>query len=113
MAVGLIAAFFAVMSIACVYVPSFTSSVLKLRSGLTPSLKSNPEDFADLRGSPDSTAAIFGISFWSCLYTSGITFFLASVVFFVCVFPVGANRLSKSPHHSSFCLMSTSLLVGS
>ena len=86
MAVG--AAFMAVVGIACVHVPSFTSSVLKLRSGVTPSLKSDPANFADLRRSPDYTASIFGTCFWGCVYTAGFMFFLASVVFFVCVFSV-------------------------
>ena len=89
MSAGLIAAFLAVMGIACVHIPSFTSSVLKLRSGISPSLKSDdPTLFASLRKAPDYTASIFGTCFWGCLFTAGLIFIVVTSVVFLLLYSV-------------------------
>ena len=59
-AMGLLFAVMATCGIACVYIPSFVSSVIKLRSGYSPSLKGDFVDFLMFRKSPDQTAIIWG-----------------------------------------------------
>jgi hypothetical protein len=71
-----------------VYVPSFVSSVIKLRSGAMPSLKSDLEGFPRFRKCPDTTSVLFGTNLWGCVYTALACFALFAVVTFSCIWSV-------------------------
>ncbi|CAB9513809.1 expressed unknown protein [Seminavis robusta] len=88
LSIGLFGALLGVSAIACVYVPSFVSSVLKLRSGFNPSLKGDYEGFLMFRKSPDATSILFGCNLWGCFYTALIAFAIFGIVAFVTIWPM-------------------------
>jgi len=50
------------------YIPSATSTTLKLRSGEIPTFRN--VDFAHMRAAPDVTTMLTGGLFWGCFYAS-------------------------------------------
>lgn len=86
--IGLIGAMLSAFTIAAVYIPSFVSSVIKLRSGFSPSLKGNSQTFLCYRKSPDSAAILWGSAFWGVLFSAGICFLFFGGIAFVCAYSV-------------------------
>lgn len=83
--VGLVGALWAALSIACTHVPSFVASVIKLRSGYSPSLKGGAA-FLAYRKSPDSAAIMWGAAFWGILFSSAAAFLFFGGLAFICVY---------------------------
>lgn len=82
-AVAVVVATACALYLAITYVPSVTSTILKLRCGVLPSLER--PDFARLRCAPDSVSLLTGSLFWGCLGSSLVTgSFFGAIVFFFC-----------------------------
>ena len=88
-AVGTVIAFITAVSLAVTYIPSVTSTTLKLRSGVIPSL--HDAEFNRYRFAQDTVTIITGSMFWGCFLSSllmggiiGLIVFL--FVWQVCVF---------------------------
>ena len=88
LSIGVFGSFLGVLTIAMVFVPSFVSSVIKLRSGVLPSLRGDRESFLQFRTSPDSTSVLFGSSLWGCFYTSVTCFLIFGLVAFLSIWGV-------------------------
>jgi hypothetical protein len=69
--VGVVAAFFTALNLALTYIPSVTTTILKLRCGALPTLH-NP-DFDMYRIAPETVALLTGSLFWGCLVSSLVT----------------------------------------
>jgi hypothetical protein len=73
--IGCVVAFITAVSLAVTYIPSVTSTTLKLRSGVISTLKDR--DFNRYRFATDQITILTGSMFWGCLFAS---FLVGSVV---------------------------------
>ena len=66
--IGMIVAVLAALRQAVLYLPGVTTTILELRSGAIPSLKSS--NFQKYREAPDTVTMLTGSLFWGCLMSS-------------------------------------------
>ena len=79
-ACGFVVAFLAICLAAFNYIPSFIMNVLKFRYGVIGSL--DDSEFQRYKEGPDHPTLVFGIAFWSQLYTAGLSFVAAGALGF-------------------------------
>jgi len=82
-AVATCIAFITAVSLALTYIPSVTSTTLKLRYGLIPSLQD--KEFNKYRVAADSVTIITGSMFWGCLLASILVGGIIGTIVFVCI----------------------------
>lgn len=83
MSIGTLFAFFAGMALAVVYIPSTTSTILKFRSGVLPSLRD--PDFVKYRATLEDITFLLGTIFWGVFFTAFLSVFLfGGLTFFLC-----------------------------
>ena len=80
--VGSIVAFLTALSLALTYLPSVTSTTLKLRSGVIPTFRS-AENFQQYRFASDQVTILTGSMFWGCLISSVLVGSLIGGIVFV------------------------------
>lgn len=84
--VGTFVAFITALTLAVIYIPSVTSTILKLRCGQIATLRN--KDFNRYRCAPDQVALLSASLFWGALASSvtvgviigGLVFFFVSMV---------------------------------
>lgn len=91
--IGGLIAFFSAIFLATLYIPSVTSTVLRFRSGIIPSLR-DPSFSSKYRDATYFTTYLTGALFWGALvYCAGIAFVIAFVVLALCWFIVVVPQL--------------------
>jgi hypothetical protein len=80
LAVGTIVAAGAIFFASFNYIPSFIINVMKFRYGVIGSL--DDKDFQRYKEGPDHPTLVFGIAFWSQLFTATLSFIVAAAVGF-------------------------------
>eukprot|EP00588_Corethron_pennatum_P026009 CAMPEP_0194317770 /NCGR_PEP_ID=MMETSP0171-20130528/14493_1 /TAXON_ID=218684 /ORGANISM="Corethron pennatum, Strain L29A3" /LENGTH=802 /DNA_ID=CAMNT_0039074483 /DNA_START=35 /DNA_END=2440 /DNA_ORIENTATION=+ len=61
---GAVVAFLIALCIAVVFIPSYTTSVLKLRSGVIPTFNDSYSNFSQIRQKPTQVSILNGMMFW-------------------------------------------------
>lgn len=84
--IGTIVAFLVAISLAVIYIPSVTSTMLKLRCGVIPTLRN--KDFNRYRCAQDQVALLTGSLFWGALFSSML---VGGAIGFVVFFFVSLN----------------------
>ena len=93
-ALGCIVAFVACIATALVYVPSFTSTVLKVRSGVIPIFKS--EQYQDIRQYyVNKGTRLPGVMFWGIVFSSLLIGGIFSAIIFFFVWQVTSFQAQK------------------
>jgi hypothetical protein len=77
---GFVVAFLSICLAAFNYIPSFIINVMKFRYGVIGSL--DDSEFQRYKEGPDHPTLVFGIAFWSQLYTAGLSFVVAGALGF-------------------------------
>ncbi len=80
---GTIVAFLTSVYLAVTFLPSITSTILQLRSGVIPTLKYN--DFDKYRRAPDQVSILTGSMFWGCLISSVLVGGFFGLLLFLCL----------------------------
>jgi preprotein translocase subunit SecY len=86
MAVATVFAFFTSIYLATTFLPSITSTILQLRSGVIPTLRH--KDFNKYRVAPDQVSILSGSLFWGTVYSSALMGVLVGALVFVCIWQV-------------------------
>ncbi|KAG7348536.1 hypothetical protein IV203_017241 [Nitzschia inconspicua] len=98
--VGFFVSFFSIVIATFNYIPSFIMNVMKFRYGVIGSLED--VEFQRYKEGPDHPTLVFGIVFWSQLFTASISFVVAGLIAFFIVWSMS----------SSFVLFIAAQLIG-
>jgi len=82
---GAIVACLMTLVIAVNFIPSYTTSVLKLRSGVIPTFNDSYRNFAQIRQKPTQVSILNGMMFWGSVLSAFCFFKIFSALYFVLV----------------------------